>query len=231
MGRAPPGPARRKKMIRKSMLAVCAAALAFAALPALASAVEISDPEAHFTVDGATALLETASGTEVHCKTVEGVEGVTGTGQFSGNKKGSVKFTFHNCRGPLNITCNSSEQPSGTIETTTLPFTLETVNGNPAVLIKPNEGHFVSFHCSAFAGIEVTGNGIIGTITSPGIGEASTEATVSFEQSEGTQAHRFVDGDETEYDLESSLNGGPLETAGEQATGTLTFEEAVELLE
>jgi len=215
-------------MIKRTMLAGLIAAFAFAAVPALASAVTLTPAtQQAFTVHGTNPTLGTTYEEEelgVKCTTVEGSGSIT-------DKTGNVHLSFEGCKDEtFGFSCNTPGKASGTI-TATGTVHLATVNGNPAVLIKPTTGKaFAEFECFIL-GVEVTGNGIIGTITSPGIGEKSTEATVSFEAEGGTQKHTKVDGDETTYGLEASVNGEPAEPAYEEATGTMTFENEVELME
>lgn len=223
--------------MKKIMLAATAlAVLAFAALPTVASATprvsNFTNNNRHFTVEGPEAKL--TAGTKVVC------ESVTGTGEFDETgETGSIKFTFHGCREKtLNSTCQSANEPSGTITTTTLPFHLKTTTGNstPAVLITSNSEvtteHFATFKCAGgFVNVVVKGKGIVGEITSGY--QKSNKFTVSFKTNEaGEQTPKTVD--ETpgvEYDLKASINGGAFETAAEDAEGTGTFTEGEPTLE
>ena len=224
-------------MIKKSLLAACVAAFAFTALPALAAANPTLEPKGSgefptsFTSHGGKTEFETVGGTKVTCETV------TNEGVFTNGQTGSIKFVFHECHdGTFGIPCTTSGSPEGTITTTTLPFHLKEVEHggekSHAVLITPNgekygTGHFAEFNCSFLVHIDVTGNGIIGTITAPGTNEESKEATVAFEaESTGTQTHREVtDNPGVEYDLKAIVNGDEEnhETAAQIGTGTLTF--------
>jgi len=216
-------------MIKRTMLAGLVAAFAFAAVPALSSAVTLTPAtQQAFTVHGTNPTLGTTSGGTplgIKCTTVEGSGSIT-------DKTGNVHLSFEGCKDEVfGFSCTTPGYASGTI-TATATAHLETVNGNPAVLIKPTTGEaFAEFECFIL-GDTVTGNGIIGTITSPGINEKSTEATVSFEKGEGiSQKHTKVDGDETTYGLEESVNGEPAEPAYWSSGWSLTFENEVELME
>jgi hypothetical protein len=241
-------------MIKKSVLAAGLAALAFAALPAIASATypnpylaENGNPVSNTAFSVGTdplsagepdhePYLETKDGNWVRCKKVEG------SGEFETAETGSIKLKFIGCHTKLNLKCGTGEASSETIETTELPFHLKTVDHEgvqtPGVLITPNGhtahgAHFATFQCQIVGKIEVGGNeseepyaGIIGTITAPKKEVPSNTATLSFKQTEGVQTHRVVtnDNEETvEYDLKSSIGGGATQTAGETATGTITF--------
>ena len=96
--------------MKKTLLALTAvAALAFAALPAVASAVVFdTPPTSTFTVHGNTTLLTTEAA-EVHCETA------TGSGLFSGENTGTVELTFHECE-LLGTSCQSGAT-EGTMET------------------------------------------------------------------------------------------------------------------
>ena len=180
-------------MIKKTMLAAFAVALAFAALPALASAM-YKNPylaekgnavkERTFTVgtdplaEGETGYhprLTTHAGKFVECKTV------SGEGEFVTSEEGWIELTFSGeCHTTLGIPCTTVGQESGTITTPTLPFHLKTVDHGekqtPGVLITPGEGKaadegdlFVAFKCSFAGTVEVGGQTPEENGSTPGI--------------------------------------------------------------
>ena len=229
-------------MIKRMMLAAIAAAFAFAALPALASAeyhVSLSGGQG-FTVAGGKANLV---GTDAEQNTVEVTcESSGGSGAFQGNpsKTGTVKLSFHECHENstgFGFSCNSPGDESGTITTTELTFHLVTVDheeGNKhGILITgdPNHTHegspvFAEFECFIISTV-VGGNGIVGTVTAPETDNASSTMTLSFEadsENPHDQTHQKVVGDETVYNLKSSVSGGPTTTASETATGVATLD-------
>ena len=216
-------------MIKKTMLAAIVAAFAFTALPALASAEKMDLPaNPHFSVAGGPATLATT--VEGETLAVE-CESSTGTGEFDNERTGHLQLTFHGCADEtFGVPCTTPGSPEGTITTTELTFHLKEVEHEGkeghGVLITPHEGHFATFECSFLFHIEVTGNGIVGTITEPETGVLSNTATLKF-SADGSNPHRqthtTVVGDETEYDLKTSVNGGPAETSAETAEGTLSF--------
>ncbi|HZK15359.1 MAG TPA: hypothetical protein VFC52_02055 [Solirubrobacterales bacterium] len=201
------------------------AALAFAALPAIASASPTVDIEGstHFTTTGGTSQLHTPSKT-IHCQSN------TGTGNFASDSgsTGTIKLTFHGCTTKVfgfPINCTTPGQSSGTITTTELEFHVMKNGGEPVLLITSNEGHFATFSCAGVH-VEVTGNGIIGAITNPGYEEASESFTLNFAEAGGGQALTTTDETgETEWELESSTEGGAPEEAWEVAEGTGTLTE------
>jgi hypothetical protein len=232
-------------MIKKSVLAAGLAALAFAALPALASATypnpylaeeEVPVANTPFSVETqeTPTRLATTGGNWVTC------EAVKGEGEFETAETGWIKLTFEkNCHTKLNLKCgNDPNIASQAIQTEKLYFHLKTVDHGgvqtPGVLITPNPetNHFATFECSIVGKVTVTGTGIVGTITSPEKGVPSNTATLSFSQEkEGVQTHRVVTndtGETVEYDLESRVGGGALETSSQEGEGTITFANGME---
>ncbi|HET6571320.1 MAG TPA: hypothetical protein VFG58_07525 [Solirubrobacterales bacterium] len=212
--------------LRKTLVAATAlAALAFAALPAIASASPTVDIEGstHFTTSGGTALL--LGSQKIHC------ESSTGTGEFASDEgsTGWIEFTFHGCTTTVlgfPVSCTSEGQPSRTITTTELEFHVMKHNGAPVILITSNEGHFASFNCSSVH-VTVGGNGIIGALTAPGYNEPSNTFTVEFAEAEaGGQAITTTDETgETEWRLTAQVGSGEPKPAVEVAEGTGTFTE------
>jgi len=240
-------------MFKTTMLAAGLVALAFAALPALASATnpnpqlldEKGNPVSNlpFEIDtdeeGISPHLEDdGTNPPVDCA------GVVGEGEFETSETGWIELEFTECHTIFSLPCGTSEASTKTIETGKLPFHLKTVDHGekqtPGVLITPEPGKtsshdeplFADFVCSFVGTVEVGGNGIVGTITTPDKGELSEVATLKFQQTDGVQTHRTVtnDNEETvEYDLSASIGGGETTTAGQEADSTLTFPEKVEL--
>jgi len=243
-------------MIKRTILAACVAAFAFAALPVLAAAEPVTnnpgDPflegakeGTKFTSAGGEVKLTGAAGT-IKCKKK------TDSGEFFDPETGSIIITFHECTSPIGTACTTSEQPAGTIRTTTLPFHLKTVahqnalgetEHRPGILITPGPNnahgpHFATFECGFVGKIELGGNGLIGTITQPAENVASNTMTLSFTSTEvgsTTQTHRFVTDHQREteglppieYDLKVRLNGGETKTAALDAETTITFAEGM----
>lgn len=82
----------------------------------------------------------------------------------------------------------------------------------------PAGGVFAKFTYVFILNSEVKGTGVIGAITSPTCGNSATTSTVQFTGGSGVQAHKKVDGTETDYHLTS--NGAE---ASESTTATVTF--------
>ena len=218
-----------KKMM---LLATALAALAFAALPAVASA---GTPQTHCpTVSGSTCTFEGTSSSVVHLTvTISSALSVTCTQTTTtgtmGTSGGSAQFVFHGCFESLfGTSCTTAGQSTGTIVTTLLPYDniypTDNDKSKPGVLITPNSSispnHFASFSCPGSGSITVSGNGVIGTLTKPVCGATGPEITLDFEQSvSGHQKHKQITGTGTIFDLTSSTPFGP-STAAQIAEGS-----------
>jgi hypothetical protein len=204
--------------MKKLMLLALAAVCALLALPSFASAnpVHVS-ATGNFTVHGGPSKLERTDGNFTHGTTV------TGTGSFENTTTGTVELTFHGVTSDsAGGSCASTGQPAGTVKTTKLPFHLVTLNsGAPGILITALNNHFATFRCGPFqVQVAVNGNGIIGTITSPGCGGTSNKANVSFKPSSaGHQGHNSVTG--VTYGLTSTIFS--TSPSSMDANATITF--------
>lgn len=220
--------------IKKTLLAAALAAFAFTALPAVASAVEVDLPEnPEFTVEGGETRLVTPE-SEVKCTSVE----EAGTNKFESSSGGTVKLKFNGCKA-FSTNCKSAGAANGVIETTALPFDIVTLTTQPSgvrhilILITSNSNHFATFTCAfGLAKIEVTGNGVLGEITNPGVEELSNSMTLNFETDENDEQvfneAMFTGGENKTYGLEASTNGGEPEPAGQDGVGTASFVEGGE---
>jgi hypothetical protein len=199
-----------KKMM---VLAAALTALAFAALPAVASAGE---PQTHcingaascsFTVHGGPAGWNTASAGSTNCSSV------TGSGTM-GTTTGSMALVFHGCtESVFGSACTTSGQPSGTIATTALIYHniyASAGKSSPAILITPNATSGIFSHYTCAGGLvtkTISGNGLIGTLTKPKCGETTNVFEFALEQSvAGTQKHMQITGAGTKYDLKDGEN-------------------------
>jgi len=201
-------------------------ALAFAALPAVASAGE---PElscggavcGKFTSHSGETKLSTVGGTTVTCTSS------TGSGEYTTKTTGNIVLTFHGCKTPtfFNTTCTSPGQAAGTIKTATSVFHNTYVTDaktKPGVLITQPVGvPYVTFTCAGFLHSEVFGN-IIGELSSPACGAESKELKLGFKAtSHGQQQYKQVTATGATFDLTSKLNGGAAETAAMEATNAV----------
>lgn len=207
--------------------AMALAVVAFAAMPAMASAHPILDPPggtfpAGFTAAGGTATLRASGQPNVVCSSSEVAKG---NGSFTNSTTGTVEFTFHGCN-VLGLPCTTSGQSSGTITTGTSVFHLVTVNGGKAAVLitPPTGGTYATFVCAGNT-IAVGGNGVIGAITKPGYNELSKTFTLDLNATGSVQEIQEDEEESgTKYHLTASKNGGTPVEASEEAEGTGTFE-------
>ena len=209
------------------VLAIAAVSAAVLALPAIASAGvwDLEQEGGHctalkpckFTVHGGTQQLTTA-GSTVHCTTV------TGNGEYTDTTTGHLHLTFHGCTTEVfgaKVNCNNVSGQTNTITTKKLSIhnvLLEASPRTPGVLIKPVEASFASFTCFG-VGVTVSGNGVIGQVTSPACGATSKTATISFtSKSTGVQTWSQVTTTGTVYGLKKGE-----ESASQDGSATITF--------
>src|SRR5215211_2208043 len=214
-----------KKIMLLALAAVSAAVLA---LPVMASALTplhlTPVPVGAKTIDDVNAFnptLSTSSGTTIECGKF------SGSTTFTTGTTGTMQLTFsEHCHvnGFGGETCNSGTNTNGTITTTVLPFDLATLpNNKPGVLVTPASGnHFATFVCKVFgisATTVVSGNGVIGTITTPACGASSANPVIKFSTTKhGFQEHTTLAGTATEYDLKKGE-----ETAAQTGEGKITL--------
>jgi hypothetical protein len=216
-------------MSKKLMLLAAGAltALAFAALPAVASAGEVtadcsSGATCKAEVSGAASALGNTSGETISCTSVTGSASFT-----SGTSTGTSSLTFHGCRETatfFKFSCNSVGQPSQTITTGSLVahlIYLDDAKTKVGLLITNVS---VTFTCAGFSDKTVTGN-VIGQITNPNCGKASTSHKVKFEQTaHGAQEFTQTTGTGTIFDLTSNNDaGGAYLTSSQKGEGTLSY--------
>jgi hypothetical protein len=210
--------------IVKTMLAAGIAVLAFAGLPAIASAVEVDfTGSTHFTTTGGTTKIRSGADT-IHCTSA------TGTGDYETGKTGREEVTFYGCKNDFGLYCSSANQPFGAITTTTLTFHIVGVENNePGKKLTPNNGHFASFTCGCLVSVEIRGNGLIGEIAEPGYNETSTTTRLVVEAASNSEQVLTMDEeDEEEYGLEASIGGGKFEPIALEFEATSEFVEGGE---
>ncbi|MGN6258086.1 MAG: hypothetical protein ACTHN3_10110 [Solirubrobacterales bacterium] len=224
-----------KKMMLLAVTAV--AALAFAAMPAIASAAPTVDfsktGNIPFTGTSSVSLLRNAGfAGEVECTSD------TNSGEWTSGTTGTLQVKFKNCKNKATgIACNSANAATGEIVTDTGVFHLVYIKGFPktvGTLLTPSTttGNFATFSCGSLFKVVVSGNGIVAHVTKPACGETSSKSTISATATGASQTYKEVEGDTHVYHLTSSLNGGTASEASEEtteetelsggATGTLT---------
>jgi hypothetical protein len=183
------------KLTISVLAAVSAAALA---LPSMAMALE-EDIPLHVTpkptqvssLAGGVSNLTDTSGRVITCREVNG------TATWKTSTTGSLSLTFsNNCVAFGIFPCES-------IPISGVTFHLVTVPSKSAGILLTHSNPWIKFTCSG-QNTEFTGNGLVGTITSPTCGSESSTATVKFEGNSGVQEHKKVEGTATEYHLNSN---------------------------
>lgn len=216
-------------MNKKLMLLAAGAltALAFAALPALASGAEFSAEctgaaTCTGTVVGNTnAELEDSTGLRITCTGTSGTTTMSGTSTTL-----TFSLTFTGCKESIFSTQCNSTGTSGEIKTGNLTGHLvyiEPNKGTPGVLVT---GVNVTINCPVvFTKKTVTGN-VIGKFETPECGKAKTSHKVVFEASAttGTQTPIQVTTTGPFFDLTSNNHaGGNYLTSTQVGTGTITY--------
>jgi hypothetical protein len=212
-------------MSKKMMLLALAVAALFA-LPSAASAQEIHFPGVtSFSGSGPAGALVAANEPKISCT------GTTVSGKFNSGSTttGEVTLTFAGCTAELlgiKGNCNTTGDAEKTITSSGVFHLITTSTGKPGILVTPVT---TTVLCLGFSRISVTGNGIIGTITSPACGAKSKTMNLAFEQTGGTQKHLEYTG--TKYDLlahTESSSGGITSTNTAGLEGTATINSATE---
>jgi hypothetical protein len=229
------------------LLALAIASLASFALPAFASAAawEIDTAE-KFTAANetgtSTVLTQKGSSTKVTCSAV------TGSGEYTSKTGGNLGLIFTGCvENIFGSKCSTSGASSGEIKLTGLRFdnvmienTTQKEGGTPGINITPPEKMtvYTKFTCHGEIGFEVTGNGVIGDITTPKCGESSKTATIDWESKEAgvqryMQEETGAGTNKTVYDLtshETIFGGTTSRTAAMDASIIITFPNARKMI-
>jgi hypothetical protein len=207
---------------KKMVLALAVVSAALFAMPAVASAQSWHlDQTSLFSVAGSGGTL--TSTVSITCSAT------TGSGNFSTTTEGTVTLLFSGCKEAFNLPCTTSGQASGVIKTTARFDAIMFSPLRPALLLTPDLSNevtpklkeFNNFVCLGLT-VRVFGAGVIGTITAPECGKASTNYTVVFASSSaGEQADLLYTG--TRFDLSSNISQTSHPTASLDGTATITF--------
>lgn len=214
-------------MSKKLMLLAAGAltALAFAALPAVASAGEFpihcaspSGGNCISNITGGTAELNNTNNEGITCSSVSGTASTPNNGIV-----GTAQLTFHGCKALTFFNCNSPGQPSGTIKTNVMNSRLVYIDPNKTTPGVTLSNINVTFTCAGFANRTVTGS-IIGHFENPRCGQTVASTPVDFQKiSNGHQRWTQVTTTGAIDDLIASNDaGGAYVTSSQTGTGTLT---------
>jgi hypothetical protein len=208
----------------KKMKLLALAVAALFALPSAASAQEIHFTNVTtFSGSGGVNLISAVNEPKISCT------GTSASGSFNAGSTttGSVNLIRSGCTAEflgIKGTCNTAGDSSGVI-TSSASFHLITIStGKPGILLTPVTS---TTTCVGFARTELTGNGIIGTITSPACGASSKELKLSFEAEGSTQKHIEYTG--VKYDLLADTEnsaGETTSTATAALSGSTTLQSA-----
>jgi hypothetical protein len=209
-----------------TLLALAVVIAGLFALPAMASANENH-------VEGATGKAFTGSGPEGSLEatnepTIKCTSTVL-TGEFISETTGSANLTFETCSATIlgvSLHCRTAAEGTGTIKITNV-FHLITIGtiAKPGVLVTPPFPTIICGEGFSERKIQLGGNGLIGTVTSPSCGASSAGATVSFAATASSQEHKLFTG--TTYDLTSTTEGGSAVTFGVNGSLTIKFSDGV----
>jgi hypothetical protein len=154
--------------------------------------------------------LTTVGGSSITC-----INGAGG-GQITSKTTGEGSYTLGGCKSS-SFSCTSPGQSTGTIKIQTMTMDLvylDAAHTNPGVLAKPPAGGVFSEFTCAFVKVVVTGNGVLGKVTSPKCGATSGTASVSLEAAgTGVQKYKQVEEAGTVYNLIATVGGTPEEAA------------------
>jgi hypothetical protein len=231
-------------MNKKLMLLVAGAlaALAFTALPGIASAQEtalrcLGAGPCTYTIAGGAGSFSLSNGDTLYCTSVNGSGELTGLNAERESTTNSTRLLFHGCKETntfFKFACTTPGHPSGTMTTNVTVGHSVKLNAAEA----PNEAGILitnvnmTMTCAGgFAATTKTGS-LIGEMEKKcGPGSKGKELKGEFRSSgHGSQTPRVYTG--ITYDLQAATNhsgGGVYSTVGLIGTGTLTFNQEVEL--
>lgn len=216
-------------MSKKLMLLAAGAltALAFAALPAVASAGEFPihcaspvNGNCNSNVTGGTAELNNTNNEGVHCTSVSGTASTVNNGST-----GTAQLTFHGCTA-FGFSCNSTGQPSNTIKTNVMNSRLVYIDPGETTPGVTLSGINVTFSCAGGLVRKTVTGSIIGHFEdeSKKCGQTVASMAVQFEKTiNGHQKWNQVTTSGPIDDLISNNDaGGAYVTSSQTGTGTLT---------
>ncbi len=208
------------------------AALAFAAVPTVATAGEIighcsSGGTCNATFSAGDGILEDDSGSSAGKLTCTSTTGtVTGT---SGTSTGTATLTAHGCKELVfGTSCNTAGQPAGTIKTgNNLVSHLVYIDGPPTVQVGIHiTGFNMTLICSGGLILKTITGSVIAKIENPECGKARTSFTGTMETTApGSQRYKQITTTGPLFDLTSGTHTNDTTTSAIIGTGTITVAE------
>jgi hypothetical protein len=208
------------------LLALAVVSAALFALPAMATAnenhIEGATGKA-FTGSGPEGSLEATSEPTIKCTST------TASGSFTSETTGNVSLTFETCSATIlgvSLHCRTAAEGTGVIKISNV-FHLITIStiAKPGILVTPPFPTIICGEGFSERKIQVGGNGVIGTVTSPACGASSATLNVSFSATASSQEHKLFTG--TSFDLTSTTEGSSAVTAGLNGTASMKFNDNV----
>lgn len=205
-----------KKMM---LLALAVVSASMFALPGVAAAKEIHiEGITGFTGSAGPGTLAAEGEPTITCESGDVENGVVETGGTTG----TMTLDFTGCHATVfgfTVKCHTSGSAKDNTIASGGTFHAITYEEKPAVLVTAATTEII---CGGISNTHVEGD-VIGTITSPACGVASSTMTVAFSATGSKQNHITYTG--KEYDLKAKTSGSTQKTAGLTATGTLTATE------
>ena len=208
------------------LLAIAAISAALFALPAMATATEnhiIGAENQKFTGGGEGGNLNAEGEPTINCSKTGA------SGSFTSNTTGKVNLTFTGCNATIlgvKLGCKTSGAEAETIKIENVfhLITIEGITKVSGILLTPPFPTVICGSGLSERKLTITGNGVIGTVTSPICGEASKSMTVSFTSTAGSQEHKKYTGVTYDMTVDTEPNAtGP--TAGITGSATFTFDD------
>jgi hypothetical protein len=202
-------------MSKKTVLiAIAVASMTMFALPAAASAQEDHiDGITAFSGTGTPVTISASGEPKITC------EGAADSGSISaGGTTGNLFFDFTGCHVNVifTIPCHTIGAPLNNTIKASGTFHTITVNSHPGIMWTLEN---TVIECAGISTMTISGNGVLGTITSPNCNVESKEVRLEFSYAGTTQNHISYTG--VNYDLKSQTSGGSLLTAGMELGATL----------
>lgn len=219
-------------MGKKTMLlALTVVSAALFAVPGMAAATEIHlEPGTGttFTGTGEGGNLRAAGEPTITCEKTQHA-----SGELTSNTTATLVLDFTECHiivTGVTLKCKTAGAVvPNTITTTNVAhlITIDTIN-KPGVLVTPPFPTIICGSGLSERKIQVDGNGVIGTITSPSCGASSATLTVNFGVKEEKQEHMLFTG--TKYDLSVTTEPSTTQvTAALEGEATLTAAKVLKL--
>jgi hypothetical protein len=223
----------RYLMSKKIMLfALAVVSAAVFAMPSMAPAFENHIEGAtgkSFTGTGAGGILTAANEPTISCT------GTTASGSFTSETTGNVSLVFETCSSTIlgvSLHCRSTDGATGQIRVS-LVFHLITLTNakgenKSGILLTPPFPTIICGEGFSERKFQFTGNGLIGTITTPACGASSATMTIDFSGSAGNQEHKLYTGSTYDLTLVTEPDpGGTVNTFAFNGDTTLNFTDGV----